>query len=252
MAFKDISSWFIQSYATCWANGEWLNNWANVGLCTFETETAFMNSWLYHCSFKQPKWYLNWSASSYLIFMIFFTEPQFEAKKVVLRQNSLWRFTRFFPVPIGNYYTWLILFTQQAVVMVLTNIRYSIVRRRSSCQGATRELVRRRKERIEIVRRQVYKLRQQLSIHSSKNAPTIGLQRNDHWLLHFWWDCEWPLISSFTQEGKVGGLPYKNLIFMGFAPPVGGTRPKQSPWRLSLQNFCQVAHPLLGSCWVSQ
>ena len=123
MAFKDISSWFIQSYATCWANGEWLNNWANVGLCTFETETAFMNSWLYHCSFKQPKWYLNWSASSYLIFMIFFTEPQFEAKKVVLRQNSLWRFTRFFPVPIGNYYTWLILFTQQAVVMVLTNIR---------------------------------------------------------------------------------------------------------------------------------
>ena len=53
----------------------------------------------------------------------FFTEPQFEAKKVVLRQNSLWRFTRFFPVPIGNYYTWLILFTQQAVVMVLTNIR---------------------------------------------------------------------------------------------------------------------------------
>ena len=123
MAFKDISSWFIQSYATCWANGEWLNNWANAGLCTFETETAFMNSWLYHCSFKQPKWYLNWSASSYLIFMIFFTEPQFEAKKVVLRQNSLWRFTRFFPVPIGNYYTWLILFTQQAVVMVLTNIR---------------------------------------------------------------------------------------------------------------------------------
>ena len=53
----------------------------------------------------------------------FFTEPQFEAKKVVLRQNNLWRFTRFFPVPIGNYYTWLILFTQQEVVLVLTNIR---------------------------------------------------------------------------------------------------------------------------------
>ena len=72
MAFKDISSWFIQSYATYWANGEWLNNWANAGLCTFETETAFMNSWLYHCPIKQPKWYLNWWASSYLIFMIFY------------------------------------------------------------------------------------------------------------------------------------------------------------------------------------
>ena len=53
----------------------------------------------------------------------FLQNHNFEAKKVVLRQNSLWRFTRFFPVPIGNYYTWLILFTQQAVVMVLTNIR---------------------------------------------------------------------------------------------------------------------------------
>ena len=136
--------------------------------------------------------------------------------------------------------------------MVLTNIRYSIVRRRSSCQGATRELVRRRKERIEIVGRQIYKL---LSVQTSKNAPIIlwfilwfiGLQTNDHWLLHFWWDCERPLISSFTQEGKVGGLPYKNLIFMGFAPPVGGGRgPSKAREGWASKTFVRSRTPCLG------
>ena len=97
MAFKDISSWFIQSYATCWANGEWLNNWANAGLCTFETETAFMNSWLYHCSFKQPKWYLNWWASSYLIFMIFLQNRNLRPRKLFCDKTVCEDLHVFFP-----------------------------------------------------------------------------------------------------------------------------------------------------------
>ena len=130
--------------------------------------------------------------------------------------------------------------------MVLTNIRYSIVRRRSSCQGATRELVRRRKERIEIVRRQIYKLRQQLSIHSSKSAPTIGLQRNDHWLLHFWWDCEWPLISSFTQEGKVGGLPTKTWYSWVLRHRWGGRGPSKAREGWASKTFVRSRTPCLG------
>ena len=136
--------------------------------------------------------------------------------------------------------------------MVLTNIRYSIVRRRSSCQGATRELVRRRKERIEIVGRQIYKL---LSVQTSKNAPIIlwfilwfiGLQTNDHWLLHFCWDCEWPLISSFTQEGRVGGLPWQKSDIHGFCATGGGAAAQAKPVKAEPPKLLSGRAPL---AWV--
>ena len=66
---------------------------------------------------------INWWSSSYLIFMICCRTAIWGQEGCLATKQSVNIYTFFFPVPIGNYYTWLILFTQQAVVMVLTNIR---------------------------------------------------------------------------------------------------------------------------------
>ena len=132
--------------------------------------------------------------------------------------------------------------------MVLTNIRYSIVRRRSSCQGATRELVRRRKERIEILGRQIYKLQLTAAI-----CPL--LQKRSHHRVAKKWPLTPPLLVGLWMASdffihtrrKSWRSPVQKSDIHGFCATGGGDAAQAKPVKAEPPKLLSGRAPL---AWV--